>query len=269
MHDSYPFQHGRSVMATLIQTVQNVTVTITPPVLDIVVGDTAKSSIVFNSNPIGLHVPINLSLVPSLPLGISASISSNQLQTPGTVTLSIHALAVGNYTVSINEDLPVSHYVLSVNVHVVDYHVEVIPAGLTVSPPGAMFTAKVRITPVNGFDKIVTLTAQTSSNTGLTVTVTPDHVKGSGNFTLSLIPKQLGNYTIIAIAATDSTSHNSTLFVTVLPAQHPISFLVPSSYLGIFVIGITAIGVVGIVMGVSLLIIRRKRVRSPIKMKNS
>ena len=91
-----------------------------------------------------------------------------------------------------------------------DFSLSASPTGMTVSA-GATGTSTVTVSGVNGFTGTVALAATVSPATGLTCSLSPSSVTGSGTSTLSCTGSTAGAYTVTVTGTSGSLSRSTTV----------------------------------------------------------
>ena len=198
--------------------VTNFTVSANPTSVTALAGQPGTSTISVTSVN-GFSGTVSLSVLSS---DMSCSIS------PATVTLGLQQSSnlscnvgtAGNYTVTVaGTSGSLSHSAI-VNFVVQDFQISANPNSipLNVTQTG---NSVIAITPVNGFSGVVGLSQKVSPSSGLSCTLSPSTVTGSGHATLSCTASVVGNYTVTVTGTAGSLLHSAAITYTVGPVQPP------------------------------------------------
>lgn len=241
---------GQNVHRTVLTVqVTDFGIKVSPADLVLGVGE-AGTVVVIVDSPSGDHsspVILSVSTPPWAPWASSSMISHEKLNGLGVATVTVNPnRSPTNYTLEVRATIG-GTLVLSanVNVRIVDFTITPDISAQTSLNPGSSTSATLTIKPVNGFSGIVTLAEATSTN-GLTVSITPDHVTGTGQSTVTIQSVKPGNYTITIIATSKQLRHETTLTVSVYPAPSQNIFLSQPSIVYTGIIGGTALAIIGL-----------------------
>ena len=199
--------------ATVTITVQDFTETASPTSVSVNAGTSGTSTITVTSQN-GLAGTVNLTSAVS-PAGLTCTLSppSVALGSSGTSTLSCSGSA-GNYIVTVTGTSGSLSHLASVNFVVQDFQVSASPASVAVNV-GQAGTSTITIGSINGFSGTVSLAASVSPSTGLTCTLSPPSVTGSGSATLSCTPSASGSFTVTVTANSAPLSHSTNVIYSV------------------------------------------------------
>jgi len=91
-----------------------------------------------------------------------------------------------------------------------DFNISTSPTAVSISN-GSTGTSTVTVAPVNGFTGTVNLSRSTSPSTGLSCSLSPTSITGSGSSTLSCSASSNGLYTVTVSGTDGSLSHSTTV----------------------------------------------------------
>jgi hypothetical protein len=152
-----------------------------------------------------------VSLTDTLTSGLSCgTITPSSITGSGTATVSCSATVAGNYTLTINASSGTLTHSATVIVQVVDFAVFANPSTVTILV-GTAGNSTVTVTAANGFTGTVNLAL--TSSMGLTATISPNSITGSGSSTLTVSASTSADHSITLRATSGSLSH--TIGVTV------------------------------------------------------
>jgi hypothetical protein len=145
----------------------------------------------------------------------------------GTATLTFSAGTIGNYTVTITSSSGFLTHTTIVNVQVVDFAIVANPTSITILA-GFTGNSTLTVTGLNGFSGNVNLLLTPSM--GLTATVAPGSIAGSGTATVTARAPTSGDYSITVKASSGSLSHTIGVVIHVVDyslAGNPLAPVAP------------------------------------------
>src|SRR2546428_4152877 len=148
-------------------------------------------------------------------MGLTCTLSptSVALGTSTTSTLSCSGSA-GTYSVTVaGTSGSLSHSAI-VTYIVQDFTISASPTSVPVNVNQAG-TSAMTVTGLNGFAGIVSLTSQSSPVTGISCTLAPTSITGSGGSTLSCTASTSGSFTVTVTGVTGTLSHSATVTYSV------------------------------------------------------
>jgi hypothetical protein len=211
--------------ATVTISVQDYTITANPASVQINAGSTGSAVItIMPLNHFSGTVSLSLTSTPGLTPAINpTSISGGS----GTATLTFSSNTAGNYTVTINGSNGTLTHSIILTVHVVDFAVTASPSTITILA-GATGNSTVTITALNRFSGTVSL--MLTPLMGLTATIAPASVAGSGSATIRVSTSTYGDYSVMIKATSGSLSHTIGVIIHVLDyslANNPSTLIAP------------------------------------------
>lgn len=171
----------------------------------------------------GFTGTVNLSVSSSTPPGLTCSQPSSVTfgSSPQTVSLTCNASASSDYAVTITGTSGgLSHTTGSIAFHVVDFSISRSPSSASLTLASASSISTITLTSINGFSASTTLT-YSSSPAGLVLSLWPTSITppsgGTATSTLDISAGSAtpGTYTITVTGISGSTSHSTTLSITV------------------------------------------------------
>ena len=196
---------------TIVITVQDYTITSNPESVEINAGTTGSSIITITpQNHFSRAVSLSVTSTTGLTLAINPTIISGG---SGTATLTLSSNTAGNYTVAINSSNGTLTHSISLTVQVVDFAIAANPSTVTILA-GATGNSTVTITALNRFGGIVNLTLTPSM--GLTATIVPSSIAGSGSATMRVGASTSGDYSVTIRARSSSLSHSIGIVIHML-----------------------------------------------------
>ncbi len=131
----------------------------------------------------------------------------------GTSTLSCSGLS-GTYTVTVTGTSGSLSHSAAVTVNVSDFTISASPTSLSFAA-GSSGASTVTIASLNGFGGTVGLSSGTSPATGLSCSLSPTSVSGSGSSTLGCSGNSAATYTVTVTATSGSLTHSTAVTVAV------------------------------------------------------
>ncbi len=146
--------------------------------------------------------------------GLSCTLTPTSLSGgSGSSTLSCSGSS-GTYTVTVTGTSGSLTHLTSVTFTVSDFTLTASPAAVTINV-GATGTSTITVGSVNGFGNTVSLASTVSPATGLTCSLSPTSVTGSGTATLSCTGSAGGSYTVTVTGTSGSLTHSVTVTFSV------------------------------------------------------
>src|SRR5437773_2062166 len=214
-----------SHFATIIISVQDYTITANIANVAINAGTTGSSTITIT--PLN-HFPGTVSLSASGTTGLTLAINPTSIPGgSGTATLTFSSNAAGNYTVTIDSSNGTLTHSIILTVQVVDFAIAASPSTVTILA-GATGHSTATITAPNRFGGTVNLMLTPSM--GLTATIVPSSIAGSGSATMSASASTSGEYSVTIRATSGSLSHTIGIVIHVLDYSltgNPTSLIAP------------------------------------------
>ena len=211
--------------ATIIISVEDYT--ITANLANVVVNAGSTGSSIITITPLN-HFSGTVCLSPTSTTGLTLAINPTSIPGgSGTSTLTFSSNTVGNYTVTINSSNGTLTHSVTLNIQVVDFAVAANPSTITIMA-GATGNSTVTITALNRFGGTVNLTLTHSM--GLTATIMPSTIAGSGSTTMSAGASTSGDYSVTIKATSGSLSHTIGIVIHVLDYSltgNPTSLIAP------------------------------------------
>jgi hypothetical protein len=201
--------------ATVIYHMQDFSVAASPISVSASVGVAATSAItVAPINGFGGTVAL---AVTTNSTNLSCTLSSTSVAGgSGSSTLSCSSSVSGNYLATVTGTSGTLSHSASVTYHVTaaaDFSLTANPISV-IANVGSSATSTITVTTLNGFAGVVSLTATVSPTTGLTCTLTPTSITGSGTSTLSCTPSTNGSFTVTVTGTSGTLSHTATVTFT-------------------------------------------------------
>ncbi len=171
-----------------------------------------------------------VSLTTSASTGLTASLSASSISTSGSSTLTVAAastVAPGTYSVTVTSTSGSLTHTFTVSIQVTppaDFNLTAAPKSLTVAQ-GASGTSTLTVAPLNNFTGLVSFTTSNVPS-GVTATVSPTSVTGSGAATLSIAATTTaapGPYAITVTATSGSLTHTATINLLVTGQDYSLS----------------------------------------------
>src|SRR5436309_1837122 len=214
-----------SHLATIILSVQDYTITGNIANVAINAGTTGSSTIIVT--PLN-HFSGTVSLSASGTTGLTLAINPTSISGgSGTATLTFSSNAAGNYTVTIDSSNGTLTHSIILTVQVVDFAIAASPSTVTILA-GGTGNSTVTITGLNRFGGTVNLMLTPSM--GLTATIVPSSIAGSGSATMSAGASTSGDYSVTIRATSGSLSHTIGIVIHVLDYSltgNPTSLIAP------------------------------------------
>ena len=211
--------------ATIIISVQDYTITANIANVAINAGTAGSSTITIT--PLN-HFSGTVSLSASGTTGLTMAINPTSVSGgSGTATLTFSSNAAGNYTVTIDSSNGTLTHSIILTVQVVDFAIAASPSTVTILA-GATGNSTVTITALNRFGGTVNLMLTPSM--GLTATIVPSSIAGSGSATMSAGASASGDYSVTIRATSGSLSHTIGIVIHVLDYSltgNPTSLIAP------------------------------------------
>jgi len=211
--------------ATIIISVEDYT--ITANLANAVINAGTTGSAIITITPLN-HFSGTVSLSPTSTTGLTRAINPTSiLGGSGTATLTFSSNTAGNYTVTINSSNGTLTHSITLTVQVVDFAIAANPSTVTILA-GATGNSTVTITALNRFGGTVSLMLTPSM--GLTATIVPSSIAGSGPATMSAGASTSGDYSVTIRATSGSLSHTIGIVIHVLDyslAGNPTSLIAP------------------------------------------
>jgi len=202
---------GLSHNATVIISVGDYNVTANLASVKINAGSNGSSTITIM--PLN-HFSGTVSLSSNSTSGLTSSINPTSVSGgSGTATLTLSASLAGNYTITVSSSSGTLTHPISVNVQVVDFAITANPSTITILA-GTTGNSTITVARTNGFSGAVNLVLTPAM--GLTGTIAPNTITGSGSSTLSVSASTWGDYSITIKATSGSLSHTIGVIVHVL-----------------------------------------------------
>ena len=211
--------------ATIIISVQDYT--ITANLANAVISAGTTGSAIITITPLN-HFSGTVSLSPTSTTGLTRAINPTSiLGGSGTATLTFSSNTAGNYTVTINSSNGTLTHSITLTVQVVDFAIAANPSTVTILA-GATGNSTVTITALNRFGGTASL--MLTPSTGLTATIVPSSIAGSGPATMSASASTSGDYSVTIRATSGSLSHTIGIVIHVLDYSltgNPTSLIAP------------------------------------------
>src|SRR5438094_3367749 len=197
--------------ATADYTVEDFTIAASPTTVTVPAGVAGTSTVTVTAvNGFAQVVSLTLTIVPSS--GLTCSLTPTSISGSGTSTLSCIGSA-GSFTVTVTGTSGALSRSATVTYAVQDFAIAASPTSVTVFA-GTAATSTITLTSFQGFSGVVSLTSTISPATGLTCTLTPTSVTGSGTSTLSC-SGNAGSYAVTVTGSSSGLSHSATVTFTV------------------------------------------------------
>src|SRR5437773_7758318 len=192
-------------------TVEDFTIAASPTTVTVPAGVAGTSTVTVTAvNGFAQVVSLTLTIVPSA--GLTCSLTPTSISGSGTSTLSCIGSA-GSFTVTVTGTSGALSRSATVTYAVQDFAIAASPTSVTVFA-GTAATSTITLTSFQGFSGVVSLTSTISPATGLTCTLTPTSVTGSGTSTLSC-SGNAGSYAVTVTGSSSGLSHSATVTSTV------------------------------------------------------
>ena len=206
--------------------VQDYRISASPTSLQLNAGASAISTI--TATPMN-HFAGTLSLSAEGSSGLTISISPQSIPGgSGTATLTVRALAWGNYTVRLNSNSDGLPHNVTVRVQVVDFAITANPTSIIVET-GTMGPSTITITSLNHFTETIALSDSVPSGL-ICATLSPGSITGgSGSATISCTANMVGNYALIVTGSNGALAHSVGITIRVTDfgiAGNPASVIV-------------------------------------------
>jgi len=196
---------------TVILQFQDYTIIANPSAVQVNSGSAGSSTITIT--PLN-HFSGTISLSSSASTGATTMINTTSLLGgSGTSTLTFSANAAGNYTVTVNSSSGTLTHTTTVIVQVVDFSIAASPS-ITTILAGGTGNSTITINGLNGFSGTISLILTPSM--GLTATIAPNSITGSGSSTMSVTSSTSGDYSVSIKATSGMLSHTIGVIVHVL-----------------------------------------------------
>jgi uncharacterized membrane protein len=194
-----------------------------PPSLTITAGGSQISTITIN--PVGgFNSPV--ALTANAPPGITATFSPTSITPPAASSLTIavdSSMTPGAYTVDIHGSSGPIDRLTQLTVNVVGFNLAASPDIFAIVQ-GATQTSTITVTAQNGFTGTVALTD--SAPAGLTASLSPTSILGSGTSTLTITASNIvgpGSYTVAVKGTSGLLTQTATVTITVPPPDFSLS----------------------------------------------
>jgi len=216
---------GLSHSATIIISVQDYTVTANLANVEINAGSTGSAIITIT--PLN-HFSGTVSFSPTSTTGLTLAISPSSISGgSGTATLTFSSNTAGNYTVTLNSSNGTLTRSIILTIRVVDFAIAANPSTVMILVR-ATGNSTVTITALNEFGGTVNLALTPSM--GLTATIVPSSIAGSGSATMTVGASTSGDYLVTIRATSGSLSHTVGIVIHVLDYSltgNPTSLIAP------------------------------------------
>src|SRR5207253_2405742 len=169
-----------------------------------------------------------VTLSDAAPSGLTCgTVTPNSVTGSGTATVSCNATVSGNYTLTVTGTNGALSHSATIIISVEDYTITANPSTVTILA-GATGNSTVTITALNRFGGTVSL--MLTPSTGLTATIVPSSIAGSGPATMSASASTSGDYSVTIRATSGSLSHTIGIVIHVLDYSltgNPTSLIAP------------------------------------------
>jgi hypothetical protein len=229
--------------------------------LSLIAGTTGEDQALLTSQN-GFSGSVTFSTGNSVPSGITTNISpatvvlQSNTSAASTISFTAPQNATGTYRVQIratseSRSRPATSSITITAGGTPDFSLSANPQDLVFSPKGSV-PSTIAVTSINGFANPVSFSI--TSSPGLTASIFPQIITGSGNTTLTVSSTTTGNYTANIVGTSGTISHDITLRIQVTSTPIGKVCLVPSGASSCTLSAAPITGVVGEQVSVSVLI---------------